>query len=192
MMKTDAELQAQETYDKMCEEAKEVNYKTEVMIEYKSDLPGMNSEMAFWWWDNMGPIERYRLWSPDHLTFQWEIDTSKGRYGALHSVTEYVEGIPVFLRLRYENPEDYPGTREYENAIVESSLTRDDRIMGWILHEFKEADKGLVMRNVFHLPINTPSELVQGIIAHSNKEMETLPKFLPGLYAEWLKGHAGK
>jgi hypothetical protein len=70
---------------------------------------------------------------------------------------------------------------------VESSLTHDDRIMGWILHEFDEVDDGVIMRNVFHLPLGTPQEIVNGIIDHSNKEMDTLPKFLPGLYAEFLK-----
>jgi len=188
-MQTEAELKAQATYEKMCEDARKVNYQLEVMIEYESKLPQITPDMAFWWWDNMGPIERYRLWSPDHLNFEWETDTAEnGRVGAIHSVTEYVGGIAVFLRLRYERPEDYPGSRKYEHAIVESSLTSDDRIMGWILHEFDEVADGLVMRNVFHLPVGTPREIVDGIIEHSNKEMETLPKFLPGLYAKSVKG----
>ena len=176
---------AQETYKKMCEDARKVNYQVETMIEYESRLPQITPEMAFWWWDNMGPIERYRLWSPDHLGFEWEkAPGPKGRVGAIHSVTEYVGKFPVFLRLRYEDPSAYPGFRKYDHAIVETSLTHDDHVMGWILHEFKEADGGLVMRNVFDLPVGTPKEIINGIIEHSNKEMETLPKFLPALYAE--------
>ena len=122
-----------------------VNYQYEVMIEYESKLPNITPDMAFWWWDHMGPIERYRLWSPNHLAFEWEIDPSvHGRVGAIHSVTEYVGAIPVYLRLRYEDPSRYPGSRKYKHAIVESSLTHDDHIMGWILHEFDEAGNGLI------------------------------------------------
>jgi hypothetical protein len=188
-MQITAEAKARETYKKMCEDACKVNYQYKVMIEYESKLPEITPDMAFWWWNNMGPIERYRLWSPDHLAFKWEIDPAvNGRIGAIHSVTEYVGKIPVYLRLRYEDPGTYPGSRKYKHAIVESSLTQDDRIMGWILHEFDEVDDGLIMRNVFHLPLGTPQEIVNGIIDHSTKEMDTLPKFLPGLYAEFLKG----
>jgi hypothetical protein len=187
-MQTTAEAKVRETYKKMCEDACKVNYQYEVMIEYESKLPQITPDMAFWWWDNMGPIERYRLWSPDHLAFKWEIDPAvNGRIGAIHSVTEYVGKIPVYLRLRYEDPGTYPGSRKYKHAIVESSLTHDDRIMGWILHEFDEVDDGLIMRNVFHLPLGTPQEIVNGIIDHSTKEMDTLPKFMPGLYAKFLK-----
>lgn len=187
-MQTTAAAKAQETYKKMCEDARKVNYQVKVMIEYESELPRITPDMAFWWWDNMGPIERYRLWSPEHIDFQWEIDTAAhGRIGAIHSVTEYVGGIPVFLRLRYEDPAHYPGLRKYKHAIVESSLTHDDRIMGWILHEFNEVGDGLAMRNVFQLPLGTPQEIINGIIEHSNKEMAKLPEFLPGLYAKALK-----
>ena len=70
---------------------------------------------------------------------------------------------------------------------MESSLTDDDHVMGWILHEFDQVDDGIVMRNVFHLPLGTPQEIVKGIIEHSNKEMERLPEFLPALYAEALR-----
>ncbi len=187
-MKTEVKTQALETYRKMCEEARKVNYGFEVMIEYESRLAKITPDMAFWWWDNMGPIERYRLWSPDHVGFEWEIDpAAHGRVGAIHNVTEYVGDILIYLRLRYEDPADYPGSRSHKHAIVESSLTPDDRIMGWILHEFDQAGNGLVMRNVFHLPIGTPKEMVNGIVEHSNKEMETLPKFLPALYAKSTK-----
>jgi hypothetical protein len=187
MQKT-AEAKAQETYQKMCESAREANYQYEVMIEYESKLPKITADMAFWWWDHMGPIERYRLWSPNHLAFEWEIDPSvHGRVGAIHSVTEYVGEIPVYLRLRYEDPIRYPGSRKYQHAIVESALTHDDQIMGWILHEFDEAENGLIMRNVFQLPLGTPKEIVNGIIDHSTKEMEKLPDFLPGLYRQSMK-----
>jgi hypothetical protein len=187
MQKT-AEAKARETYRKMCEDARKANYQYEVMIEYESKLPRITPDMAFWWWDHMGPIERYRLWSPHHLTFEWEIDPSvNGRVGAIHSVTEYVGEIPVYLRLRYEDPNVYPGSRKYKHAIVESSLTHDNHIMGWILHEFYEVGDGLTMRNVFQLPLGTPKEIVNGIIDHSNKEMDKLPNFLPGLYAEFVK-----
>jgi hypothetical protein len=187
-MPTTAEAQARETYKKMCEDARKVNYHVKVMIEYESDLPHITPDMAFWWWDNMGPIERYRLWSPEHLDFQWEIDTAvHGRFGAIHSVTEHVGEIPVYLRLRYEDPAHYPGSRKYKHAIVESSLTDDDHIMGWILHEFDKGGDGLIMRNVFQLPLGTPKEMVNGIIDHSTKEMGRLPNFLPGLYAEFSK-----
>ncbi|MEI9477866.1 MAG: hypothetical protein WCO26_14995 [Deltaproteobacteria bacterium] len=187
-MQTTAAAKAQETYKKMCEDARNVDYQAAVMIEYESKLPKITPAMASWWWDNMGPIERYRLWSPEHLDFQWEIDTvGHGRFGAIHSVTEYVGEIPVYLRLRYEDPANYPGSRKYKHAIVESSLTHDDRIMGWILHEFDEVGDGLIMRNVFQLPLGTPKEIIDGIIEHSNKEMAKLPEFLPGLYAKALK-----
>jgi len=187
-MERTPEANARETYKNMCEDARKVNYQFKVMIEYESKLPHITPDMAFWWWDNMGPIERYRLWSPDHLAFKWEIDPSvHGRIGAIHSVTEYVGKIPVYLRLRYEDPSMYPGSRKYKHAIVESSLTDDNHIMGWILHEFDELVDGLIMRNVFHLPLGTPQEIVNGIIDHSNKEMDTLPKFLPGLHAQFVK-----
>ena len=179
---------ARETYKKMCEEARKVNYQYEVMIEYESKLPKITPDMAFWWWDYMGPIERYRLWSPNHLAFEWEIDPAvHGRIGAIHSVTEYVGEIPVYLRLRYEDPSAYPGSRKYKHAILESSLTDDDHIMGWILHEFDNVGNGLTMRNVFQLPLGTPKEIINGIIDHSTKEMNKLPKFLPGLYAQFAK-----
>ena len=73
-MQITAETKARETYKKMCEDALKVNYRYEVMIEYESKLPNLTPDMAFWWWDHMGPIERYRLWSPNHLAFEWEID----------------------------------------------------------------------------------------------------------------------
>jgi hypothetical protein len=182
------ELKALETYKKMCDDARKADYQVEVMIEYESRLPGVTPDMAFWWWDNMGPIERYRLWSPDHLSFEWEVDPAvTGRIGAIHSVIEHVGDFTVCLRLRYEDPKSYPGSRQYKHAIVESSLTDDDHVMGWILHEFDQVDDGIVMRNVFHLPLGTPQEIVKGIIEHSNKEMERLPEFLPALYAEALR-----
>ncbi len=187
MQKT-VEAQAQEAYQKMCDDARKANYQHEVMIEYESKLPKMTPDMAFWWWDNMGPIERYRLWSPEHLSFTWEVaPAAHGRVGAIHSVTEYVGKIPVYLRLRYEDPKDYPGSRKYRYAIVESSLTHDDHVMGWILHEFDAAGDGLIMRNVFHLPVGTPKEIIDGIIEHSTREMNELPSFLPGLYAGGVK-----
>jgi hypothetical protein len=43
------------------------------------------------------------------------------------------------------------------------------------------------MRNVFQLPLGTPKEIIDGIIDHSTKEMKKLPKFLPGLYREFVK-----
>jgi hypothetical protein len=187
-MKTPVEAEARETYKQMCEDARKVNYRYEIQIEYESDLPKITPDMAFWWWDHMGPIERYRLWSPDHLTFDWEIDPAvNGRIGAIHAVTEIVGEAPVYLRLRYEVPESYPGLRKYEHAILESALTGDDRIMGWILHEFKEVADGLVMRNVFQLPVGMPKKIVDGIIEHSTREMNRLPGFLPGLYAQLAK-----
>jgi len=38
-MRATAETKARETYKKMCEEARKVNYQYEVMIEYESKLP---------------------------------------------------------------------------------------------------------------------------------------------------------
>ncbi len=187
-MQSTLETKARKTYKQMCEDARKVDFQYEVMIEYESDLPKITPDMAFWWWDNMGPIERYRLWSPNHLAFIWEISPAvKGRIGAIHSVAEIVGDIPVYLRLRYEDPKNYPGSRKYEHAIVESSLSDDDRIMGWILHEFKETSGGLVMRNVFQLPLGTPQSIIKGIIDHSTGEMARLPEFLPGLYAQFSK-----
>jgi len=187
-MQSDAKVKAHEIYKKMCEDARKVNYQYEVLIEYESNLPRITPEMAFWWWDNMGPIERYRLWSPDHLEFTWEIDpAAKGRIGAIHSVTEIVGDITVYLRLRYEDPKNYPGPRKYKHAILESSLTDDDHIMGWILHEFDVKGDGLIMNNVFQLPVGTPKTIIHGIIEHSTKEMAKLPEFLPGLYAQLVK-----
>ncbi len=180
----ESEKKARENYKNMCEDARKVNYRLETVIEYDSRLPRITPAMAFWWWDHMGPIEQYRLWSPDHLAFVWEIDPAgHGHVGAIHSVTENVGEIPVYLRLRYEDPAKYPGTRKHTHAIVESSLTEDDHAMGWILHEFDPAEDGLIMRNVFQLPAGTPKAIINGIIAHSTKEMDTLPKFLPDLYA---------
>jgi len=187
-MATQAEMKAQETYKRMCEDARKANYRYEVLIEYESKLPNLTPEMVFWWWNNMGPIERYRLWSPDHLGFEWEVSPEvHGHVGAIHSVTENVGAMTVYLRLRYEDPKNYPGPRKYKNAILESSLTQDDKIMGWILHEFDQKGNGLVMNNVFQLTVGTPKEIIDGIIEHSNKEMEKLPKFLPDLYAKLVK-----
>ena len=148
------------------------------------ELFGVTPEMIDWWWDNIDATDRYKLWHPeDHESFEWEVSPKEGHVGAIQRVVEKV-GVSATMRIRWEDPSQSPIPIEYSHALVASTIDHNDKPMSWLLHEYKEFEKGTKLRSTFRLPARIPKPFIEALRKHNLEEIGEFENFLPELYNE--------
>lgn len=159
----------------------------DLVVEH--ELRGVEPEMIDWFWTYLfeGTSEgkeeanrRYRLWHPvDHVSFEVE------EGGTVQRVVEKIgETPPVEMRMRVENPDETPVPRcsSYRHAVASSILGKDDRPVGWVLHEYDVMPGGTRMRSTFRLPRSLLHAVREALRRHCLEEMGEFTRFLPQLY----------
>ena len=159
----------------------------DLVVEH--ELREVEPEMIDWFWAYLSGTEereemsrRYRLWHPrDHVSLEWE------EGGTIQRVVEKMgDTPPVEMRMRPENPEETPLPRStsYRHAVASSILDRNDRPIGWVMHEYEGAPWGTRMRSTFRLPSSLLRVVRDSLHRHCLEEMGEFTRFLPELYRE--------
>lgn len=149
------------------------------------ELHGVSPEMITWWWDNIDCSERYKLWHPkDHLAFEWIVPPSEGHVGTIQLATEKIGGVPMALKIRWEDPRAV--NTEFQNILVASVLSDNGRVLIRFTHEYEERPYGTKMRSTFYLPKKVPWFVKRGLKKHNIEEMANFPLFLPALYKQHI------
>jgi hypothetical protein len=151
------------------------------LLVVEHQIQGVTPEMITWWWSHIQDTPRYKLWHPyDHLSFAWEIPPISGHVGTIQVVREKIGGIPITLRIRFDDP---IGIRtDYAYMLAGSILNDDDGVISRVTHEYESAPCGTKMRSTFYLPRTLYRVLHNGLRQHNIEEMSYLSKFLPDLY----------
>ncbi len=152
----------------------------EVIVNH--ELHDVTPEMIDWWWDHMGPTERYKLWHPtDHVSFEWLVfPATNGHVGALQRLKEFLNGIPATpatIEVRWEDTRE--ANAEYDHVLL---ATFRGEAQGDLMHEYQAAPFGTRMRSHFHLAPQTPDEIISALCEHNKQEMQNFTTFLPDLY----------
>jgi len=171
------------------EEVAEEEEREDLVVEH--ELKGVEPEMIDWFWIYLteGAMQgreeatrRYKLWHPrDHLSFEGE------EGWMIHRVVERIgETLPVEMRMRVENPDETPIPRStsYTHAVASCILGKNDRPIGWVLHEYDRMPGGTKMRSTFRLPRTLLSMVGENLRRHCLEEMGEFTHFLPKLYGE--------
>jgi len=131
----------------------------------------------------------YPLWEPnEHKSFTWEVPPGKDTHvGAIQVVEESLGGTPFLkLRLGYTDINKSPIPITYEHAILVTPLVPpDDKIIGYMLHEYEAASFGTKMRSTHRMMIPLPPEAAANGAKHLRSEAKRFSEFLPGLYKLW-------
>lgn len=159
----------------------------DIVIDH--ELRGVLPEMIDWWFLNMVEPRFYKLWHPwDHISIEWEVPPTKKmaknrNIGAIHVAIEKI-GSPQVQRLRVKiiDPDTSPIKATYSHRRAVSNLGADDKIVGWILHEYEAAPYGTRFRSTFRRPGNTPKQAIEALRKHNKEEIGQFPVFLPELY----------
>jgi hypothetical protein len=152
------------------------------------EIHGVTPEMIDWWWDHMGPTERYKLWHPtDHVSFEWLVSpATNGHVGAIQRIEEFLNGIPatpLTIDIRWEDARN--ANAEYSHVLV-ATATGDAQ--GELMHEYEAAPFGVRMRSHFHLSPQAPEEIVKALYEHNKQEIHYFTTFLPDLYRSQVGG----
>ena len=169
----------------MTEKVEQKNVPTDVVLE--SELHGVTPDMIDWWWVN---IEKgYPLWEPEeHKSCVWEVPPGKDTHvGAIHIVEESLGFGPVMkMRLRFEDLNTCPIPIDMEHAILVAGLMPpDDKIIGYVLHQYESASYGTRIRSTSRLMLPLPPEANEGWKKHAGSEMKRFSQFLPEFYKLW-------
>jgi len=149
------------------------------------EIHGVSPEMIAWWWDHIESTGRYKLWHPgDHIAFEWITPPDRGHVGAIQLATEKIAGIPMALKIRWEDPKTVK--TEFENILAASILSDDGDVVLRFMHEYEAAPYGTKMRSTFHVPKKVPWFVKKGLKKHNIEEMAYFPTFLPELYKRQL------
>jgi hypothetical protein len=146
------------------------------------EIHGVTPEMIDWWWDHMGPTERYKMWHPtDHVSFEWLVSpATNGHVGAIQRIEEFLNGIPatpLTIDIRWEDAQE--ADAEYDHVLL---ATGTGEVRAELMHEYEAAPFGTRMRSHFHLPPQAPEEIVKALYEHNKQEMQYFTTFLPDLY----------
>jgi hypothetical protein len=142
-------------------------------------LKDVTPDMIDWAWDHMD-TEYYRLWSPDHIAWEWELHPEAvGRLGAIHIAWEKVAGETVGLRIRWDDPASSPIPVTLPHALLMSVLAADDTILMQIVGEWGSESQGVHLRTTFLLPAAAPDEFLEAHRLHCIEEVQGMAKALP-------------
>jgi hypothetical protein len=159
----------------------------DVVIDH--ELQDVTPEMITWWWDNIDTTERYKLWHPHHhMAYEWIVPPGPGGHvGAIQLATETIGGVPIALRIRWDDP----GSVEtlFEHVLAASILTDQGEVLMKFSHEYGPAPYGTRMRSTFHVFQGIPGFIRKGLARHNREEMSNFGTFLPELYHENKNSH---
>ena len=157
-------------------------------ITANHEIVGVTPQAIDWWWDHIDSSERYRLWHPtDHVSFEWLISPAEhGHIGAIHRVTEFLDGTPeqpLRLEIRWEDPAKAVAA-EYAHVLLATGRSEGDLFNATLMHEYEDNEGigGTRMRSHFWFPAQAPQTAVAALYRHNRQEMANLSTFLPGLY----------
>lgn len=152
-------------------------------IALKYELPGITEEMYDWWGSHMGETRLYRMWHPDHISFEIE-ETEDPEVPFIAHPTEKIGKYgPSTMAFKAEPLSKYPFKPEYKHYRL-SSHSDKGVLLSFLCTEYEDGPNGLKLRSIFRWPAKTPPDLVEALKQHCLEEVNNLPQFLPELYAK--------
>ena len=146
-------------------------------------------KMVDWYFVSwMNSLERNKIWSPDHTTFEVDGKNKPGTVaGATWRISEYLGGNLVPIVISFYDPAEIMDTSRFADTNITCALCADlgdgkEESFGAFLHIVRDTYFGCEMRNRFWLR-NASVEEAVGLVRHNCHEMGNLAEFLPGLYA---------
>ena len=161
--------------------AKESNGKTiDIIIE--NVLPGITEEMYEWWHNNMAETRLYKMWHPDHVSFEVEQTGNPDNPIIAHPTEMLGKFGPSTMSFGSEPKSKFPFKPKYKYYSVGNHYAKDGTLLSYTYSEYEDGPDGLKTRAVHRWPAKVPQDLVDALIKHCNEEMNNFPKFLPALY----------
>jgi hypothetical protein len=166
--------------------AKESNGQTrDIVIE--NEVPGITGEMLEWWHKNMGKTEIYKLWHPDHISFEVEQTGNPDNPTLAHPTEKIGKYGPSTMNFGREPKSNFPFKPKYKNYSVGNHYSKDGLLLSHTYSEYEDGPKGLKMRSVHRWPAKVPQDLVDALVKHCTEENNNFAKFLPELYKKMNK-----
>jgi len=163
--------------------AKESNGKT-IDIVMEHELPGITEKMYEWWGQNMNETRLYKMWHPDHISFEVEKTGDPDVPFIAHPTEKLGKYGPSTMAFRGEPVSKFPFKPKYKNYGVGSHYAKNGTLLSYMYSEYEDGPNGLKLRSVHRWPAKTPQDLVDALIKHCTEEANNFPKFLPELYAK--------
>ena len=150
-------------------------------IVFEHELPGITEEMYEWWGQNMNETRLYKMWHPDHISFEVE-ETGNPEYPFIAHPTEMIGKYgPSTMSFTGVPQSKFPFQPKYKNYGVGSHYSEDGLLLSYMYSEYEDGPNGLKVRSVHRWPAKTPQDLVDALVKHCTEEMNNFPKFLPEL-----------
>jgi hypothetical protein len=160
--------------------ALESNGKTrDIVIE--NEVPGITAEMYEWWGKNMGSTKMYKLWHPDHISFEVEQTGKPANPFIAHPTEKIGKYGPSTMNFGMEPVSKFPFKPKYKNYGVGNNYL-DGVLLSYTYSEYEDGPRGLKIRDVHRWPAKVPQDLVDALVKHCNEETQNFAKFLPDLY----------
>jgi hypothetical protein len=151
-------------------------------IVLENELPGVTEEMWQWWGKNMSVTEIYKMWHPDHVSFELEHTGNPDNPVIAHPTEMLGKYGPSTMSFGAEPKRKFPFKPRYKNYGVGNHYAKDGTLLSYTYTEYEDGPNGLKMRQVHRWPAKVPQELVDALVKHCTEEINNLPKFLPELY----------
>jgi hypothetical protein len=161
-----------------------------MFISTLTRFPYAKGKMVNWWFATfMTNIERNKIWSPDHMTFESDFKNEAGVSvaGATWKIGEYLsQGEMSRVALSFYDAAEVMDTSRFPEtnvtwAICADVATQDGEPKGAFIHLVRDTYFGCEMRNRFWIA-DCSEEEAKETVRHNWQEMGSLAEFLPGLY----------
>ena len=161
--------------------AQESNGQTrDIVIE--NEVPGITAEMYEWWGKNLNNTKYYKMWHPDHISFEVESTGDPASPFIGHPTEKIGRYGPSTMNFGAEPRSKFPFKPRYKNYGVGNNYSKDGILLSYTYSSYEDGPRGLKIYDVHRWPARVPQELVDALVKHCIEETSNFPKFLPELY----------
>ena len=151
-------------------------------------MDNCKGKMVNWWFGSfLTNTQSYKLWHPDHNSFEWDDKKQPGTpVGGTHLSEEILGGVSVPMTISFYDPKELFSEQELKDGGISCALTGevhlpDGTMSAAVIHLVRDTPHGCEMRNRFWLPVGDV-EAGRGMLQHNLAEMGNLAQILPTLY----------
>ena len=160
-----------------------------MFISTLTRFPYATGKMVDWWFSGfMTNLERNKIWSPDHVSFESDFKNPAGTVaGATWRIGEYIApGEMARHTLSFYDASEIMDTSRFPETNIAWAICADiaddnGEPKGTFIHLVRDTYFGCEMKNRFWIR-DCSVEEAKETVRHNWQEMGSLAEFLPGLY----------